>query len=89
MARIEPYIQIEAADLGRDELGGTVSKAIELSQTFTEKWDTANSAAKRRILEILCLNCKLDDVTLCRLIRSPFDLMLEGLSLKYSRGDWI
>ncbi len=44
---------------------------------------------KRRILEILCLNCRLDDVSLFPTMRKPFDMLAEGLLLKNSRDDKI
>ena len=55
----------------------------------SSKWVTADYAAKRRILEIVCLNCSLDDVDLCATMRKPFDLLAKGLVSKDSRGDWI
>ena len=50
---------------------------------------TVDYAAKRRILEIVCLNFRLDDVTLVPEIRKPFDILAEGPSVQLSRGDWI
>jgi hypothetical protein len=41
----------------------------------------------RRILEIVCLNCKLDGATLVPEIRRPFDVLVEGLVSDPSRGD--
>ena len=49
----------------------------------------ADSSAKRRILEITCLNFSLDGVSLCPTMRKPFDMLAEGLVWKNSRGDWI
>ncbi len=46
-------------------------------------------AAKRRILEIICLNFRLDGATLCPTMRKPFDIVAEGLVLNNSRGDKI
>jgi hypothetical protein len=48
---------------------------------------TADYDAKRRILEIVCLNCELDGVTLVPEIRKPFDVLAEGLLSEKSRGD--
>ena len=64
-------------------------KVFELSQDLRAKWLTADYAAKRRILEITCLNFSLDGVTLVPAMRKPFDMLAEGLDLKNSRGDWI
>ena len=59
---------------------------FELSQTLREKWLTADYVAKRRILEIVCLNCNLDGVSLVATMRKPFDLLAKGLLQKDSRG---
>ena len=45
--------------------------------------------AKRRILEVVCLNFTLDGVTLVPEMRKPFDVFAEGLSVCSSRGDKI
>jgi hypothetical protein len=49
----------------------------------------AEYAAKRRIREIVFLNCCLDDATLVPTIRMPFDVLAEGLISKNSLGDKI
>lgn len=48
-----------------------------------EKWVTAAHAAKRRILDIVCLNFSLKDVSLnlVREWRKPFDVLVGGLSV--------
>jgi hypothetical protein len=48
---------------------------------------TADDDAKRRLLEIVCLNCTLDGATLVRELRKPFDVLAEGLLSEKSRGD--
>jgi hypothetical protein len=65
------------------------AKVFELSQTLCEKWLSADYATKRRILEIIFLNCRLDDVTLVPEIRKPFDALAKGLISSNSRGDRI
>jgi hypothetical protein len=82
-------LEIEACSRARNETADLAVKAFELSQSLEAKWVTSDYAAKRRILEIVCLNWRLDDVTLCPTMRKPFDLMAEGLILNNSRGDWI
>jgi site-specific DNA recombinase len=62
-----------------DEKSELVINAFELSQKLEEKWVTAGGAEKRKILEILCLNLELMDVSLEFSIRKPFDLLSEGL----------
>ena len=82
-------LRAEAVSRGRHENADIVVKAFELSQSLQEKWVTADYAEKRRILEIVCLNCRLDDATLVPTIRKPFDVLIEGLLTKNSRGDRI
>ena len=82
-------LQAEVLDRGHDENADIAIKAFELSQSLMSKWLTADYAAKRQILEIVCLNWRLDDVTLCPTMRKPFDVLAEGLLSKESRGDRI
>lgn len=82
-------IQIDSADRNRHEIIDTAIKAFELSQNLRAKWFAADWAAKRRILEIVCLNWKLDGVSLVPEWRKPFDLLAEGLQKKDSRDDRI
>jgi site-specific DNA recombinase len=82
-------LQIEATQRGRDEHADLARKAFELSQSLQERWFTADYAAKRHILEIICLNFTLDGATLVPQMRKPFDVIVEGLSVQSSRGDRI
>jgi len=82
-------VQIDATDRSHDENADIAIKAFELSQNLRAKWVTADFAAKRRILEICCLNLRLDDVTLYPTMRKPFDVLTERLISAESRGDWI
>lgn len=82
-------LQMDAVDRSNDEMADLVSKVFELSQTLREKWLTADYHCKRRILEIICLNFRLDDVTLCYEMRKPFDVLVEGLPVQWSRGERI
>ena len=82
-------LQLEALNRGHDEDGDIAVKAFELSQCLMDKWLTADYAAKRRILEIVCLNFRLDNATLCPTMRKPFDMLAKGLLVQSSRGDWI
>ncbi|HWE03405.1 MAG TPA: recombinase family protein [Tepidisphaeraceae bacterium] len=77
---------VDAADRRLDEKSDLAIKAFELSQRLEQKWLTAGGAAKRRILDILCLNLKLRDVSIEFTMRKPFDLLAEGLFLKNNRG---
>lgn len=60
----ELRLQIEGASHNRNERIDFVIEAFKLSQNLHEKWFAADWAAKRRILEILCLNWRLDGVSL-------------------------
>ena len=80
-------LQLDAVGRSQDELAELALKVFELSQTLTEKWLTADYATKRRILEIVFLNCQLVDVNLVPTIRKPFDVLAEGLLVQSSRGD--
>ncbi len=82
-------LEVESADRGRAERSDIALKAFELSQTLTEKWVRADTDAKRHILEIICLNFRLDDVSLVPTMRKPFDVLVKGLSVQFSRGEWI
>ncbi len=82
-------LQLDVLDRSHDETAELASKVFELSQTLRQQWLTADYAAKRRILDIVFLNCRLDDVTLIPTMRKPFDVLAEGLLSKESRGDWI
>ncbi|HEY2759600.1 MAG TPA: recombinase zinc beta ribbon domain-containing protein, partial [Pirellulales bacterium] len=82
-------LQLEALDRSRDETAEIAVKVFELSQTLRQQWLTADYAAKRRIMEIVFLNCRLDDATLLPTIRKPFDVLAERPSVQLSRGDKI
>jgi hypothetical protein len=82
-------LNMEALDRSHHEIADLAVKAFELSQTLREQWLTADHATKRRILEIICLNCKLVDASLVCEIRKPFDALAEGLVSENSRGDRI
>lgn len=82
-------LQIDAADRSRHETIDLAVKAFELSQNLRAKWFAADVSAKRRILEIICLNWTLDGVTLVPQMRKPFDQVAQGLQKKDSRGDMI
>jgi site-specific DNA recombinase len=82
-------LQIDAVDRSHDETAELASKVFELSQTLRQQWVTADYDSKRRILEIVCLNCQLDGVSLVPTMRKPFDVLAEGLISEKSRGDKI
>src|SRR5690606_2523479 len=75
-------LEIERCDRGRNETIDIAVKAFELLQSLRAKWFAADHAAKRRLLEIVCLNFSLVDVSLVPAMRKPFDLLAEGLLQK-------
>ena len=78
-------LQLDVLDRSHDETADLAAKVFELSQTLKQQWLTADYAAKRRLLEIVFLNCRLDDVTLVPTMRKPFDVLAEGLLSENSR----
>jgi DNA invertase Pin-like site-specific DNA recombinase len=85
----ELRLAAEACSRNRHEEADIAVQAFELSQKLREKWVTADYAAKRRILEILCLNLRLDGATLVATMRKPFDVLAERLISENSRGERI
>ena len=82
-------LQLDVVDRSHDETAELAAKVFELSQTLTQQWVTADYVTKRRILEIVCLNCRLDGENLAITARKPFDALAEGLVVPSSRGDRI
>ena len=82
-------LQLDVLDRSHDENAELAAKVFELSQTLRQQWLTADYAAKRRILEIVFLNCRLEDATLVPTMRKPFDILAEGLLSENGRGNRI
>ena len=82
-------LQVQGCDRSRAEKGEIAEKVFELSQTLAERWVSADRRAKRQLLEIVCLNLRLNGVTLVPAIRKPFDVLAEGLLVSSNRGDKI
>jgi site-specific DNA recombinase len=87
LARVR--LQMEALDRSRVEVTDIALKVFELSQNLRNKWFSADPAAKRAILQAVCLNWTLNGVTLCGQMNKPFDLLAEGLDSLQNRGDRI
>lgn len=79
-------LQLDVLDRSHDETAELAAKVFELSQTLQSTWVSADYATKRRILEIVCLNCRLDGASAVFSTRKPFDVLVEGLDLSKSRG---
>lgn len=82
-------LQLEVLSRSADETGELALKVFELSQTLRQQWVSADYATRRRILDIVCLNCILDGVTLVPTLRKPFDVLEKGMISEKTRGDRI
>src|SRR5262249_44756037 len=82
-------LQLDAVDRSHNETAELATRVFELSQTVRHQWLTADYPEKRRLLEIMFLNSRLDGVTLVPTMRKPFDVLAEGLVSKNSRADRI
>jgi len=79
-------LRLEATSRGRHEQADMAIKVFELSQSLCSKWVTADYVAKRRILEIVCLNFTLDDVNLVPQMRKPFAILAKRSAVPESWG---
>jgi len=57
-------------------------KTFEVSQDIANRWATFDWRAKRRLLDILWLNCHWNGGALTPTWNKPFGLLAEGLILK-------
>lgn len=80
---------IDANSRQQSEYGDIAVKAFELSQQLETKWIAADVAEKREILEIVCLNYTLNDVTLEMEMTKPFDILAKGPFISKTRGGGI
>jgi len=62
---------------------------FDWSQNVADLWLGSNITQKREILDLVCLNRALSDVTLVTTKRKPFDGLAERLKNENSRGDKI
>jgi hypothetical protein len=76
--------------VGSFHFGTDAALAIfDWSQNAAEIWRGSNNDRRREILDSVCLNRTLSDVSLVTKKRKPFDVLVERPLLKESRGDWI
>jgi site-specific DNA recombinase len=75
-------LQLDVLDRSHDETAELAAKVFELSQTLQNTWVSADYATKRRILEIVCLNCRLDGASACLQRESPSMCSSKGFTLK-------
>jgi site-specific DNA recombinase len=69
--------------------GETAVALFDWTQRAAEAWRGSNTAVRREILNAVCLNRTLSDVSLVTTKRKPFDVLAERPNLRKSRGDWI
>ena len=69
--------------------GDTALALFDWTQRAADAWRGSNTAVRRQILDCVCLNRALGDISLCLEKRKPFDVFAGGLDLKNSRGDRI
>ena len=62
-------------------------KLFDWSQNVAELWLGSNNRQKREILDLLCLNRAMSDVSLLLTKRKPFVFLSERLKWQSSRGD--
>lgn len=67
----------------------TALRIFDWTQNAAELWRRSNNCVKREILETICLNRQLGDVSLYLPKTKPFDFFAEGPKINDSRGDWI
>jgi site-specific DNA recombinase len=73
---------------GHAARGDSAVAVFDWAQHAAETWRGSNIALKREILDSVCLNRILSDVSLVTIKRKPFDVFAEGLNSTDSRGDW-
>jgi site-specific DNA recombinase len=71
--------QLQAADTDRVQQAQLAAKVFEHSQGLEQKWVDANHAEKRQLLDLLCLNFRLDGTNLVPQMNKPFDILAERL----------
>ena len=67
----------------------TALRIFDWTQDAAKLWRRSNNCLKREILETVCLNRQLGDVSLYLPKTKPFDFFAEGPKINNSRGDWI
>ncbi|MHB8973292.1 MAG: recombinase zinc ribbon domain-containing protein [Pirellulaceae bacterium] len=73
---------------GAEPLDGDLGlRLFDWSQNVAELWLGSNNSQKREVLDLLCLNRAMSDVSLLLAKRKPFDFLSERLKCQSSRGD--
>ena len=80
----ETLAKLGDTDPARGKLAVTL---FDWTQSAADVWRGSNNAVRREILDAVCLNHCLNDVTLVLQKRKPFDAFAERPFLKNSRDD--
>ncbi|HOF18341.1 MAG TPA: recombinase family protein [Phycisphaerae bacterium] len=75
-------------DIG-NRRGDSAVRLFDWSQQAASLWRGSNNHERRQILEAVCLNRTLSDVSLVTLKRKPFDVLVKRPSVQPNRGDKI
>ena len=68
--------------------GELALKVFDWTQRLAEIWLGSNSAARREILEEICLNRTLTDLSLCLAKKKPFDVLAERPEIEDGTPFW-
>jgi site-specific DNA recombinase len=80
----ESFASVEDIDEACTE---TALQLFDWSQRAADLWRGSNNAVRREILDTVCLNRTLSDVSLVTQKRKPFDVLVKRPDLKKSRGN--
>lgn len=82
----ETLAQLGDVDPARGELAVNL---FDWTQKAADVWRDSNNAVRWQILDSICLNRTVGDVTLVPTMRKPFDVLAEGLISEKSRAGGI
>ncbi len=82
----EALAQLGEIDPGRAD---SALALFDWTQNAAEIWRGSNNAVRRELLDAICLNRTLSDVTLDATKRKPFDVFAERLKMENSRAERI
>ena len=80
---------LQKAGAGDAERNQRALALFDWSQKAAEVWQGSNNTVRRRLLDAVCLNRALTDVTLVTQKRKPFDVFAKRLQNEISRGERI
>jgi hypothetical protein len=81
-------LRVDVLDRSHNEAAELWTRAFEHSQILHHEWFTTHYDAKRRILDMMYLNCRLDGAILVREIRKRFECSPKGFFRKTVGEVW-